>query len=58
MDKALKLINVTYQVLPAILDFRKAKDNAILDPSGGELEGPLSGGSGQPAESLRLRRGG
>ncbi len=30
VDKALKLIKVEYQVLPAILDFHTAKDNAIL----------------------------
>lgn len=30
VDKALKLIKVKYRVLPAILDFREAKDNALL----------------------------
>ena len=30
VDKALKLIKVEYNVLPAILDFRTAKDNEIL----------------------------
>ncbi|MDY3918042.1 MAG: molybdopterin cofactor-binding domain-containing protein [Candidatus Limivivens sp.] len=30
VDKALKLIRVTYQVLEPLLDFRKAKDNEIL----------------------------
>lgn len=30
VDRALKMIKVTYEVLPAILDFRKAKDNEIL----------------------------
>ena len=30
VDRALKLIKVTYEVLPAILDFHKAKDNEIL----------------------------
>jgi len=44
VDKALKLIKVEYEVLPAVLDFRKALDNKILvhpeddwqkrDPSG------------------------
>ena len=29
-EKALKLIKVTYQVLPALLDFRQAKDNELL----------------------------
>ncbi len=30
VDKALKLIKVKYQVLPAVLDFHTAKDNEIL----------------------------
>ena len=30
VDKALKLIKVKYKVLPAVLDFHKAKDNEIL----------------------------
>ncbi|MGN1148927.1 MAG: xanthine dehydrogenase family protein molybdopterin-binding subunit [Lachnospiraceae bacterium] len=30
VDKALQLIKVDYEVLPALLDFRKAKDNEIL----------------------------
>ena len=30
VDKALKIIKVQYEVLPAILDFHKAKDNEIL----------------------------
>ena len=30
VDKALKLIKVEYNVLPAVLDFRTAKDNEIL----------------------------
>ncbi len=30
VDRALKLVKVQYEVLPAILDFRKAKDNEIL----------------------------
>ena len=30
VDKALKLIKVKYKVLPAVLDFRSAKDNPIL----------------------------
>lgn len=30
VKKALKLIRVTYQVLPAVLDFHTAKDNAVL----------------------------
>ena len=30
VDRALKLIKVTYQVLPAVLDFRTAKDNPVL----------------------------
>lgn len=30
VDKALKLIKVTYEVLEPVLDFRKAKDNPIL----------------------------
>lgn len=30
VDKALKLIKVEYEVLPALLDFRNAKDNDIL----------------------------
>ena len=30
VDKALKLIKVKYQVLPAVLDFHTAKDNAVL----------------------------
>ena len=30
VDRAMKLIKVEYQVLPAILDFRTAKDNEIL----------------------------
>ena len=30
VDKALKLIKVTYQGLPAVLDFRTAKDNPVL----------------------------
>ena len=30
VDKALKLIKVTYQMLPAVLDFRTAKDNPVL----------------------------
>lgn len=30
VDRALKMIKVTYEVLPAILDFRKTKDNEIL----------------------------
>lgn len=30
VDKALSLIKVTYEVLEPLLDFRKAKDNAIL----------------------------
>ncbi|MDD6212038.1 MAG: molybdopterin-dependent oxidoreductase, partial [Clostridiales bacterium] len=30
VDKALRLIKVTYQVLEPVLDFRKAKDNKIL----------------------------
>lgn len=29
VDKALKAIRVTYEILPALLDFRKAKDNEI-----------------------------
>ena len=29
-EKALKLIRVEYQVLPALLDFRQAKDNELL----------------------------
>ena len=28
--KAMKLIRVSYQVLPAVLDFRTAKDNPVL----------------------------
>jgi len=28
--KAMKLIRVNYQVLPAVLDFRTAKDNPVL----------------------------
>ena len=30
VDKALRLIKVKYQVLPAVLDFHTAKDNAVL----------------------------
>lgn len=30
VDRALKLVKVQYEVLPAILDFRTAKDNEIL----------------------------
>ena len=30
VDKALKLIKVKYQVLPAVLDFRTSKDNPVL----------------------------
>lgn len=30
VDRALKLVKVQYEVLPAILDFRKVKDNEIL----------------------------
>ncbi len=30
VDKALKLIKVTYHVLPAVLDFHTAKDNPVL----------------------------
>ena len=30
VDKALKLIKVEYEVLPAILDFHESKDNALL----------------------------
>ena len=30
VDRALKLIKVTYDVLEPVLDFRKAKDNPIL----------------------------
>lgn len=30
VDKALKLIRVKYEVLPAVLDFRTAKDNPVL----------------------------
>lgn len=30
VDKALKLLKVEYEVLPAVLDFRKAKDHEIL----------------------------
>ena len=30
VNKAMKLIKVKYQKLPAILDFRKSKDNEIL----------------------------
>lgn len=30
VDKALKLIRVKYEVLPAVLDFRMAKDNPVL----------------------------
>lgn len=30
VDRALKMIKVEYEVLPAVLDFRKAKDNEIL----------------------------
>lgn len=30
VDKALKMIRVEYEVLPAILDFHEAKDNSIL----------------------------
>lgn len=30
VDKALKLIKVKYEILPAVLDFRTAKDNPVL----------------------------
>lgn len=30
VDRALRMIKVEYEVLPAVLDFRKAKDNEIL----------------------------
>lgn len=30
VDRALKMIKVTYEVLEPVLDFRKAKDNAVL----------------------------
>ena len=30
VDRALKMIKVEYEILPAVLDFRKAKDNEIL----------------------------
>ena len=30
VDKALKMLKVEYEVLPAVLDFHTAKDNEVL----------------------------
>ena len=43
VDKALKMLKVEYEVLPAVLDFHTAKDNEVTGTSGRQLEGTLPG---------------
>ena len=57
VEKAMKLIKVTYQVLQPVLDPHEALDGEILVHPEEKLEGSLSGGSGQQKKSLRLRPG-
>lgn len=45
VDKALKMIKVKYQVLPAVMDFRTAKDNEILVHPEDNWEAPLPVGA-------------
>ena len=49
--KAMKLIKVQYQILPAVLDFRTAKDNAILVHPEDDWEPPCEVG-GDPKRNM------